>query len=117
MDVCRYRICRSVSWIEFNSLVEQPQSFRGVLARRLVKEGQCLEVVLVGTQAFRALAFGTGDFSIKYVRLDRAYNAFSDLVLEIKYIIQSAVETIDPNMGARRGIDQLGYDAHTVLRL
>jgi hypothetical protein len=73
--------------------------------------------VLVGIQAFGAFALGTGDLSRKYLRLDRAYNAFGDLILEIEYIIQSAVETIGPDMGGRPGIAQLGYDAHTVLGL
>src|SRR5262245_2445213 len=115
MDVCRHGICRSVSRVEFKSLVEQMQSLRVALV--LVQEGQCLEVVLVGSQAFGAFALGTGDFSGKYFRLDRAYNGFGDLVLEIEYIIEPAVETIGPNMVARPGVNQLGYDAHTVLRL
>src|SRR5262249_56861063 len=71
----------------------------------------------VSVEAFGAFALGTGDFSRKYVRLDRAYNAFSDLVLEVEYSIQPPVKTIGPNMGPRSCINQLGDDAHTVLRL
>jgi hypothetical protein len=54
------------------------------------------------------------DFSGLQCRLDHAGDVYRYLVLEVKNVLQGAVETIGPEMGARFGLNQLRSDAHAV---
>ena len=50
-------------------------------------------------------------------RRERADHAFGDAILQLEHILQRAVEFVRPEMGARRGIDQLAGDADAVAGL
>ena len=48
--------------------------------------------------------------------LDRDHDLFGDLVLQVEYIIQTAVEAISPEVVAAGRIDQLRRNAHAIAR-
>jgi len=47
------------------------------------------------------------DFSSLQGRLDDSGDADCNLVLELEYVLERAVETVGPEMGAVTGVDQL----------
>ena len=81
-----------------------------------VEGRQPAEVVVVGFQALCRLAPGTLDLGLLHFRCDRTDDARGDLVLQIEDLRQRSVETIGPQVGTRRGIDELAGDAQAVAR-
>jgi hypothetical protein len=77
-----------------------------------VKAGNAPQVVIVGVEALRRLAFGTGYLGLLHLGSDHAYHARSHLVLQIKNVLKRSLEAICPKMRSGGGIDQLAGDAH-----
>src|SRR5215207_1089849 len=87
------------------------------LSRVTVKGRHAAQVAVVGVQAFRRLALDSFDFRLFQLRPYRTHHARGHLVLQIEDIFNLAVETINPQVGTGRGIDELARNAHAVARL
>ena len=56
-------------------------------------------------------------FSLQELRLDGGDDFLGDLVLEFEDVRQVAIITVGPDVVVRRGVDELGGDAHAVAAL
>src|SRR5205814_8555659 len=80
----------------------------------LVELGESAEVEVIGVETFGRLAAGARDLGEAEARLDCADDVRCDLVLKLENIIESAVESVGPDMRAGRGIDQLACNSHPI---
>ena len=56
--------------------------------------------MVVGVEVLGRLAASPFDFGLADRRLDRAYDAFGDLVLQVENVLDGAVELVRPEMAA-----------------
>ena len=83
----------------------------------LMKGGHAAQKIIVGVEALGRLALGPFDLGLLQLGRDGAHHARGHLILQIEDVRQLAVETVRPEMRARRSIDELPGDAHPVARL
>src|SRR5262249_7447979 len=79
--------------------------------------GHPAQEVVVGVQALRRLSPNALDLRPLEPWLDGPNDACRHPILQLKHVFEGAVETIGPNMTARRRIDELPGDAHAGSRL
>src|SRR3546814_12443252 len=71
--------------------------------------------VVVG-EAFRLLALSPFDLGTFELRRDRADDACGHLILQVEDIVEGAFESLGPDMGAGRRIDELSGDTYALFR-
>src|SRR3546814_20494514 len=76
----------------------------------LVRSRDCAQVIVVGVEAFRLLALSPFDLGTFELRRDRADDACGHLILQVEDIVEGAFESLGPDMGAGRRIDELSGD-------
>ena len=88
------------------------------LAKTLFGEAIALrqrpQIVVVGVEAFGRLARSALDLRQPQPRFDRTDDAGGDLILQVKDVIERAIETVGPDVIAGDRVDQLPGDAHPV---
>jgi hypothetical protein len=77
-----------------------------------VRTGHPAQEIVVGVEAFGRLALGPLDLGLFQLRCDRADHACGNLVLQVEDVSESAVEVVGPQVGAGRGVQELGGDAY-----
>src|SRR5215467_14041123 len=96
--------------IDRDRLLEQSQSLDNPLFcyRKESRKGAKIEIV--GAEVGRRPRGGTAHLGRLQCRLDVSGDAYRNLVLQVEYIFQGAVEPVGPQMRAGRRVDQLaGY--------
>src|SRR3546814_14332815 len=76
----------------------------------------CAQVIVVGVEAFRLLALSPFDLGTFELRRDRADDACGHLILQVEDIVEGAFESLGPDMGAGRRIDELSGDTYALFR-
>src|SRR5439155_14137893 len=71
----------------------------------------------VGIEALGRLARGALDFGLLQLRRNCAHDTRSNLVLQIKNVLECAIEAIRPEMSSSASIDELTSDTHPIHRL
>src|SRR5262245_65982576 len=75
---------------------------------------QAAQIVIVGIEIFGRLALRSLDLGALELRHDRADDAFGHLVLQLKDIVERALETIGPAMHTCRRVDELACYADPI---
>jgi hypothetical protein len=78
--------------------------------RRHVRQSSQIDVV--GVEIFRTLSPGVFDLRLPKARFDDADNSVGDLILQVEYVLQRAVEPVGPQMRSSLSFEQLGGDAN-----
>jgi hypothetical protein len=68
-------------------------------------------------KALGALAARSFDLGFLHARLDDADHPLCDVILQVEYVFEAAVEFVGPQMRAAFGLDQLHRDPHSPARL
>src|SRR5207248_234784 len=101
---------RPVMWIDRDRLFEQSQGHENSLFRYRKIARKPTQVEIVGSEVGGRPRGGALHLGGLQSRLDDPGDADSDLVLQLEYIFQRAVEAVGPQMSAGQRIDQLGGD-------
>src|SRR6187431_621364 len=115
-----HSISRSIIGVQFNSPVEQSQRLAdGVLSslKYRVSGRYPQQIIVVGIAALGRLTFGSLDLGLFHRWRDRPHDARSHLILEIKDVVQPAVNPVCPNMCSSCRIDELSCDTHAICGL
>src|SRR5262249_17128638 len=75
---------------------------------------QCTQIEVVSGEVRGRLAAGALDLGLAQLWFDRAGDAGGDLILQLKNVVEHAVEAVVPDVSAGCRVDQLPGDAHPV---
>src|SRR4029079_14831913 len=105
--------CRVV-WLQLDGPIEQRQGLVRIQWHRGEGKRQRAEIQVVRIQALGPFAPGAFDLRLAKYRLDNAHYAHGQFVLDGEDIVESAVVTLSPDVGAAPSVDQLRRNAHAV---
>jgi len=89
--------CRKIG-VEFDGMIKGRQRLRITFPGPLIEAPQPAQIIVLGIQAFRRLAFGSVDLCPFQLWADGTHDAGCNLILEIKDVVHSAIEPIRPQM-------------------
>ena len=95
-------------------MIEAVQRCRHAVDSELGQQRIGAQQVIVCIEPGRPVAPEPADLGELQCRLDRRGDTLGNPVLQLEDILQIAIETVRPEMGARRGIDELAGDAKLV---
>ena len=75
---------------------------------------QCAQIEVVSGEVRGRLARGALDLGQPQARFDRTGDAGRNLVLQLKNVVERAIEAVGPDVSAGRRVDQLAGDAHPI---
>src|SRR5262249_48675846 len=87
---------RGELWVKFDSPIEQPQRLAGGLLGPSWEDRNAPEPAVVCVEVLSRLAFSALNPCLIELRRDRAHNADSDLILEIKNVFKRTLKTVCP---------------------
>ena len=82
--------------VQFEGVPQKPSCDRNIPNRNHRKVGQSAQIKVISVEAFRSLAAGSFDLGLAKTRLDDADHSFSDLILQLENILQTAIELLGP---------------------
>src|SRR5262249_13600254 len=100
--------------IERDRAVEQRQRFIDGRAGAQMEVRHSAQVIIIGIETLGGLALRTRDLGLFELRREGANHARRDLVLQVENIVERAFETVGPEVGAGRRVDELAGDAYTL---
>jgi hypothetical protein len=103
--------------IEFNRARKVSHGLREFLSGHRQQKCHAPEVVVVGVEIAGGLAPGTRNLGLLDAGSDGADYLLRQLVLQVEDILHCAVETVGPDMGAIRRVDQLRRHPQPARRL
>src|SRR6266478_4101086 len=102
--------------VDRNRLIEQSQSLENPIFCYRIEGCKRAQVEIVGAEVRCRPPDGAAYLGLLQCWLDDAGDADRDPVLELKYVLQRAVEAVGPEMRAGQRIDQLPADPYPVAR-
>src|SRR5262249_55277131 len=98
--------------IDRNRLLEETERLGNVLSRYWTESRKCAQAQIVSAKVSSRAVGRAHRLGGLQCRLDDPGDAHRDLVLEIKHVLQRAVEAIGPEMCTACRVDELGGDAN-----
>src|SRR5207302_10999958 len=94
-----HRVCCGVVWLELDRPIEQREALVGILRHRCEGKRQRAEIEVIRVQAVRPLSPRALDLRLAQGRLDNAYNADRQLVLDREDVVERTVVVVGPDVG------------------